>query len=906
LAYSRTRLPSAFSGGELRLRYRLRGRSAFEVRASLPDGDHITEANARHIQSSLHPVDLAILREMRAATVFGQLSDAQLARLIPVLAQREAELPDGDLRLGDGAMVPRVRVHMGEAGVELTVGLVDEDGDWFDLTTGRTLVGNSAYFLLGRTAFAIDSPAPWELAMWVERPVRRLSGEVDAVVRDALVAGLRKLGVPTADLAALEVQRQPPDEIKATISWRAAEAHLDVSVRYGDAWTEVGFAQPANIYLSVANRLIERDLQAEAAVRSLLRAHRLRYDPATGRFVAADELAIAFLDPARQLLPAEWTVERVDAPSFHRDVGMHAAVRLLEDRGLLEVDVELDVAIDIPRILKWLTAGRHYLALEDGSFVAPSAESRQRLAVLEDLGMRGRRVLVSPMCVGLLRLLGDEAGVAAADARTAEWLREIASDEAPRDVGTPAAVTATLRDYQRHGVNWLAMMERHRLAGILADDMGLGKTLQALTLIAHLKAERGPQPSLVVAPTSVTSVWCDEAARFAPSLRMIAYVGPPEQRATMSLNDVDIVVTSYGILRRDVARLQQHNFRYVILDEAQAAKNARTQNAQAIRALQSEHRLALSGTPLENRAEELWATFDFLAPGFLGTLRSFRKRYAKPIGEGEAEAMTLLRTRIRPFVLRRLKREVAAELPPKTETLVRCHLGTSQQALYDHVAASARKSVLDKVEADGLQNAQLDILAALTRLRQICCDPRLLPVPPVEILPPSAKLALFSELMREALGSDRTVVVFSQFVQMQRILIDVIAGMDVQPLWLHGGTTDRGEVVRRFQDPDGPRVIVVSLRAGGTGVTLTRADTVIHYDPWWNPAVERQATDRTHRLGQTQSVNVYKLVCAGTVEEKVVAMAAGKERLSDDLLGSEGSLPKRITQEEVLALLGAS
>ncbi|MBI3179520.1 MAG: DEAD/DEAH box helicase, partial [Deltaproteobacteria bacterium] len=473
----------------------------------------------------------------------------------------------------------------------------------------------------------------------------------------------------------------------------------------------------------------------------------------------------------------------------------------------------------------------------------------------------------------------------------------------PPPVASPAGLTITLRPYQSQGLAWLQCLRQLGFAGILADDMGLGKTVQALALLVWVREQEGPKPSLVVAPTSVVTVWRDEAARFTPDLSVLLWHGDPRERRSVDPAAFDLVVTSYGVLRRDADLLAKVGFRYVILDEAQSAKNAATQNARAVRRLKSERRLALTGTPIENRPEELWATFDFLAPGFLGSLKSFRKRYAKPIAAGDEQALALLRSRIQPLVLRRLKSEVAPELPPKVESTVRCEMGPAQRALYEHLSGELAASIRKKIERVGIERAHLDILAALTRLRQICCDPSLLPAPPGTRVPPSAKLELFGELMREALASERRVVVFSQFVEMQKRLIAVIRRLGVEPLWLHGQSRHRDKIVDAFQKPSGPPVIVVSLRAGGTGLTLTRADTVMHYDPWWNPAVERQATDRTHRLGQHQQVTVYKLVCARSIEERVLALASRKDRVAEGLLASVGGPgAKAITAGEVLAL----
>ena len=449
------------------------------------------------------------------------------------------------------------------------------------------------------------------------------------------------------------------------------------------------------------------------------------------------------------------------------------------------------------------------------------------------------------------------------------------------------------------------MLHRHRLTGILADDMGLGKTMQAISLLLKIKEDEGFGQSLVVAPTSVVTVWRDEIQRFAPALRIAMWHGNPKLRYEIDLDDnIDVIITSYGVLRRDAEMLSERQFRYIILDEAQSAKNAASQNAAAIRQLKSERRLALTGTPIENRPEELWTTFDFLAPGFLGSLRQFRKRYARPISRGDGQALEMLQ-----HACSRLSSDVSS--PRWRKNFQRrskpssAASSTKTSALYDHLAGRLRKEVEEKVQEVGIQKAHLDILAALTRLRQVCCDPELLKgnetLPSV---PDSAKLQAFEELMREALESGRRIIVFSQFVEMQKRIIQVIKKLGVNPLWLHGGTRDRDKVVAKFQDPEGPPVIVVSLRAGGTGLTLTRADTVIHYDPWWNPAVERQATDRAHRLGQTQTVLVYKLVCSETIEERVLELADRKEALASDILGSDfGGGAKRISPSEVMSLI---
>ena len=677
--------------------------------------------------------------------------------------------------------------------------------------------------------------------------------------------------------------------------------------------------------------MAERDADAEAdAVRSM-RLLGFRLERSGPRFVAQGELALRALDDTIALFDPQWTVEReAEGPRFFDDLQLRTRASMREDQGLIDLQVavravprtsEAQLAaaagnggeegdetvaalIGMQELLQWLHSGKRYIRLADGSFAAPSASFRQGLRILHDLGAESSRALISPLCVGLLRAMGDVSALAEVDEAVRTLVAELVRGEYPERTEVPPGLHVEMRDYQRRGLDWLMLLHRHRLTGILADDMGLGKTLQTLALLLAIKRDEGTKPSLVVAPTSVVTVWRDEAQRFAPSLKVSLWYGSPQERAALDVNDSDLVVTSYGVLRRDAERLGEVPFRYVILDEAQSTKNARSLGAHAIRRLKSERRLALSGTPLENRPEELWSIFDFLAPGFLGSLRKFRRTYALPIARGDRDAMALLRLKIEPLVLRRLKKEVAKELPDKIEQTLRCEMGSAQRALYDHVAGELKENIKEKIAQVGIEQAQLDILAALTRLRQICCDPALLPSPKGTKVPPSAKLEMFEELMREALDGDRAVVVFSQFVQMQRRLIEVIRKLGVEPLWLHGGTVNRDRVVASFQDLKGPPVIVVSLKAGGTGLTLTRADTVVHYDPWWNPAVERQATDRAHRLGQTSVVTVYRLVCARSIEERVVKMAETKEALAADLLGSEGGPEsKHIGRDEILALL---
>ena len=444
--------------------------------------------------------------------------------------------------------------------------------------------------------------------------------------------------------------------------------------------------------------------------------------------------------------------------------------------------------------------------------------------------------------------------------------------------------------------------------------MGLGKTLQALAFLQSLPppptSDPGPPtseprpPSLVVVSdlARVQLGWqrCGSSRR---GLRVLALQGPERLGRFPEIPAHDLVVTSYALIRRDAERYRAFEFDTVILDEAQHIKNRQTQNAQAVKGIRSRHRLVLTGTPLENSVLDLWSIFDFLMPGYLGSANDFRERYEQPIArDRQPEAQARLARRLRPFLLRRLKSEVAAELPAKIEQVAFCDLTDDQRAAYQQVLDAGRKEVLAAVGAEGEAKSRLLVLTTLLRLRQICCDLRLLKLEGVDPETASGKLDLFAELLEEALDGGHRVLVFSQFVSMLTLLRQKLESQGLEFCYLDGSTTDRGAVVEKFQTGAVP-VFLISLKAGGTGLNLAAADTVIHFDPWWNPAVEQQATDRAHRIGQTRVVTSYKLIARGTVEEKILTLQTRKREVIQATLGGEESLAQALTWEEIQDLL---
>jgi len=501
------------------------------------------------------------------------------------------------------------------------------------------------------------------------------------------------------------------------------------------------------------------------------------------------------------------------------------------------------------------------------------------------------------------------------------------------------ALDSVLRPYQKQGVAWLAFLRRNAFGGILADEMGLGKTLQTLALLATTRTSvpepgSGPKaPHLVVCPTSLVFNWVAEATRFVPHLRVVALQGSVRHARFAEIPEADLVVTSYALVRRDLEKYRGIEFDTVVLDEAQHIKNRQTQNAQAVKAIRSRRRLVLTGTPLENSVLDLWSILDFLMPGYLGTAKDFRDRYEVPIvREKSVEAQTRLARRVKPFLLRRLKRDVAPELPARIDQVVWCELSEDQARVYGQLLEATRKDVTAAVGAQGLAQSRMLVLTAILRLRQVCCDLRLLgvedPEVPVaeptsaEVAPgtpgekppaasrkatkssaPSGKLDAFGELLEEALDGGHRVLVFSQFTRLLRLLQERLAAEKIPCCYLDGSTRDRQGEVARFQQSQDIPVFLISLKAGGVGLNLTAADTVVHLDPWWNPAVEDQATDRAHRIGQTRVVTSYKLITRGTIEEKIMALQQRKRDILQGILTGEEQLTSSLTWDEIQDLL---
>jgi superfamily II DNA or RNA helicase len=692
---------------------------------------------------------------------------------------------------------------------------------------------------------------------------------------------------------------------------------------------------------------IDRDLKAERGAVDRLAELGLgrisRLMPVWYRHAHSDDFAMAgddgddgwlrfALDEIDNLRADGWSVEVDEDFPFHvvrPDSDFDA--ELIESSGIDWLELHLGVMVggeridmipalvnmlDHPMLASWLenTALENVpVKLTDGRLLAlPLAKLRPTLMALIELFGGGivdstdGRIRLSRMHASDLAAIADRAQMTW---RGGEAL--IALGQRLREAGgaipvaeVPDTFQGSLRAYQQHGVDWLQFLREAGLGGVLADDMGLGKTVQTL---AHLMIEKAAgrldKPALIVCPTSVMPNWRSEAEKFAPSLRVLPLHGLTRKARFPEIPAHDLVLTTYPLLARDHEVLTRHEWHVVVLDEAQTIKNPNSATTRQALRLRAAQRLCLSGTPLQNHLGELWSLFDFLAPGFLGAQQSFRARYRTPIEKhGDQERAELLARRVRPFLLRRTKQEVVAELPPKTEITDQVELEDGQRAIYEAIRLAMHEKVKAAIGSKGLARSGIVVLDALLKMRQACCDPRLLKLQAVsKSKAGSAKMDRLMDMLSIMLDEGRRVLLFSQFTEMLALIEERLRADKIEYVLLTGDTRDRATPVRRFQDGEVP-LFLISLKAGGVGLNLTAADTVIHYDPWWNPAVEDQATDRAYRIGQDKPVFVHRLVTLGTIEEKMEVLKERKREIVASVMNAEQGGLRQLTEADIEAL----
>lgn len=640
-----------------------------------------------------------------------------------------------------------------------------------------------------------------------------------------------------------------------------------------------------------------RDLDAENELLKITQAAGLSLQGA-GTILLETGEALAFLEESLEEVEKSWMV--LGRERLQRFRTRHLTPRLSGSikSGIDCFDINLQIEVEdssyrLDALLQLYQSGRRYLTLNDGGLALLPDEwvtHHLKMAMeLPQLLMSGGIGRVPRYHAPVLDALVGDAELEADE----EWTtlsHRLRNFSGLSEEPLPEGLNAELRKYQEQGYSWLAFLRDSGFHGILADDMGLGKTIQTLTfLLAEKENGNAEYPTLVVCPTSVTTNWITEANRFTPDLKCMKLAGPKRDAQYRKIKDHDMVVTTFALLRMDINRLSRRTWHAVVLDEAQHIKNPESQTAQAAKKITARHRLALTGTPLENSLMELWSLFDYCMPGFLDTMKNFKSRYVMS-GAEKPEDIAGLRVKVAPFMLRRVKSEVAKELPPKTEQIIHIPMAESQAELYEKVRALSKKRVMDSIANKGVKGSTVTILDALLKLRQTACHPDLVKLDIAREYRESSKHEILRELITEAVAEGHRALIFSQFTGHLAILRTWLEEVDIPYLYLDGRTRKRQELVDKYNSSSGPPLFLISLKAGGTGLNLASADYVIHMDPWWNPAVEAQATDRAHRIGQTNPVFVYKLVSENSVEEKIIELQQAKKELFDSVVGDSDSI----------------
>lgn len=654
-------------------------------------------------------------------------------------------------------------------------------------------------------------------------------------------------------------------------------------------------------YDSDARKFRRRNPDVEQAAAARLRELGVKYrepnyyQPQEGWELPATKLPAVAL----ALVQAGWRIE-AEGKVFQRPSAFRLEVSSGIDWFELHGDVTYGTATaKLPALLEALRRGEKMVRLDDGTYGMLPDEWLKKIGMFAGMGTpENGHVRFRKSQVGLLDALLAAQPEAKSDATFEQFREELRKFTGIEPAVQPKGFQGALRDYQREGVGWMEFLRRFGFGGCLADDMGVGKTAQVLALLEKRREARVKLPSLVVVPRSLIFNWKDEAARFTPRLRVLDYSG--QDRAGADFDGHHLVLTTYGTLRRDAAFLKDVDFDYVILDEAQAVKNAGSESAKAARLLRAGHRLALSGTPVENHLGELWSLFEFLNPGMLGSASVFKFANGAPRNIDE-DTRKLLGHALRPFILRRTKQQVAKELPEKTEQTLYCELKPDQRKLYDELRDHYRGQLLHRIETQGLAKSKIVVLEALLRLRQAACHPGL--IDQKRSGHASAKLETLLEQLSEVLEEGHKVLVFSQFTSLLSIVRARLDSGNVTYEYLDGKTRDRQARVDRFQNDPDCKLFLISLKAGGLGLNLTAAEYVFLLDPWWNPAVEAQAVDRAHRIGQTRRVFAYRLIARDTVEERVLELQKTKRQLADAILGEDNALIRNLRREDLELLL---
>jgi len=796
-----------------------------------------------------------------------------------------------------------IRWESGDDGGTLH-GFLERDGERRPLTNAPLVIASGWVVLDGRIG-RFDHRGAMPLALEL---IRNGSFEVSAGERDVFLRRLVELpGSPLLDIPDTErpeeVDPVPYLRVQSPEEHRLNRNELGCTLAFDYCGVRVAAGDDALIVVDErTDRQFRRNRSAEIdAVRLMLEAGAQRAGWRSSPHDAVIPVK-RFHEIVVALSKLGWVVEAAGVrvrSAGDWSVSVASGIDWFDVKGGLTFDGETAA---FPALLAAARAGSRTVALGDGSVGVLPERWLDRWGLLANLGeAEGAAVRVKRSQGWILDALLSTRDDVSVDRKFDSYRKKIGAVGRVEPGREPTTFNGELRPYQRDGLGWFAFLRNAGFGGCLADDMGLGKTVEVLAMLEHRRTRRGDRrPSLVVAPRSVVFNWCEEAARFAPRLSVLDYTGRNRADLRRDFGSVDLIVTTYTTLRLDILALREVSFDYVILDESQAIKNARSVTAKAARLLRADHRLALSGTPVENHLGELWSLFEFLNPGMLGRSKAFSNLINS--GKGiDDDGRRALASALRPFILRRTKDQVLTDLPPKSEQIIHCELKGRQERDYREVARHFRASLLGQADDAGFGRMKIQVLEALLRLRQTACHPGL--IDPSRADEDSAKIDVLLPMLQELADAGHKALVFSQFTTFLGIVRDRLTGLGVPFEYLDGRTRKRQEKVERFQnDPDCP-VFLISLKAGGVGLNLTAASYVFLLDPWWNPAVEAQAIDRTHRIGQSKPVMTYRLIAQGTVEEKVCELQTSKRELAAAVLGEENAVLRDMTPADLALLL---
>ncbi len=777
------------------------------------------------------------------------------------------------------------------------------------------LTANPIYMLYGSKIYKIKSALPaifWNNYFRVREKFEIPFSDLSDFIRIYLP---HILPVLDWDNLGEHIDEKTPTLTEKIIQFSEWNNYLQIEVKF--QYDKYEFSAYPRVERSLGSEgknlfIIKRDIEEEERSRKFLEENGLIYR--SGHWHIATDYNS--LDWMRLVLPkfsdAGFTI--VDESKLHR-YRVHRQKPKLQIKvrsGIDWLDIHYNMVlgkefIEIPNLLKQLRNNKHYVKLTDGSHVYISEELREQIFHYSNfLDMKsgsGERRL--PMAgITILRELQQVTNNIRLDKSSRELYHKFQSFESIEPTTSPVNLRGQLRNYQQYGLDWLNFLHTFNFGGILADDMGLGKTVQVISILLTLKEQNQlRRPVLIVVPLTLIFNWCEEFRKFAPQINVLRYHGNRSDRFKLlkKFSDHDVILCSYGVVLQDQKQLSQQKFDYVILDESQKIKNPQTKTYKAVSKLVAPHKLALTGTPVENSLIDLWAQINFVNPGLLGNLKQFEQQYLEPSDETRQEQIEALKKMVYPFILRRTKEEVEKELPPLTEIVQYVKMTDSQRTVYERWLDFYRNEIFTQINDIGIQKSRLKIVEALTYLRQIACHPAILDQ---EVdLWDAGKAIYLEEMLEDLLNKGHKILIFSQFVRFLKLVRRIFDEKGWQFEYLDGQVRNRAERIHNFQENPNISAFLISLKAGGLGLNLTAADYVIHLDPWWNPAVEQQATDRAHRIGQDKRVFVYKYIIMDSVEERILKLQERKRELSDELITSDSGFVKKLTREDLEVLL---